>query len=145
MGSSKSMKRRVVFDTNTVLSALLFKNGRLSWLREHWRTGGCVPLLSRETAAELTRVLAYPKFGISPDDRNELLADVVPYCEVVTVTKRCAVVCRDTKDQPFLDLSYCGKADLLISGDRDLLALASKTRFAIETPEAYRNRIARDG
>jgi predicted nucleic acid-binding protein len=34
-----------------------------------------------------------------------------------------------------------GKAELLISGDRDLLTLAGKTRFLIETPEAYRVRI----
>ncbi len=143
--SLKAMKRRVVFDTNTVLSALLFANGRLSWLREHWRRGGCVPLLSRETAAELMRVLAYTKFQLSPADRNELLADVVPYCEVVAVTRRCSVVCRDAKDQPFLDLAQCGKAELLISGDRDLLALAGKTRFAIESPEAYRERVLRNG
>ena len=137
------MKRRVVFDTNTVLSALLFANGRLSWLREHWRGGGCVPLLSRETAAELTRVLAYPKFRLSLDDRHELLAEFLPYCEVVEVKKRCAAVCRDTNDQPFLDLAQSGKADLLISGDRDLLALAGKTNFGIETPEAYRNSVLR--
>jgi putative PIN family toxin of toxin-antitoxin system len=142
--SSKAMKRRVVFDTNTVLSALLFANGRLSWLREHWRTGGCVPLLSRETAAELARVLGYAKFQISPADRNELLADIVPYCEVVTVTKRCAIVCRDAKDQPFLDLAHCGKADLLISGDRDLQSLTGKTSFTIEAPEAYRSRVIRE-
>jgi putative PIN family toxin of toxin-antitoxin system len=137
------MIRRVVFDTNTVLSALLFANGRLSWLREHWRTGGCVPLLSRETAAELTRVLAYPKFRLSLDDRHELLAEFLPYCEVIDVTKRCEALCRDKKDQPFLDLTQSGKADLLISGDRDLLALAGKTSFGIETPEAYRNRVLR--
>jgi predicted nucleic acid-binding protein len=77
----------VVFDTNTVLSALLFANGRLAWLREHWRVGDCVPLLSRETAAELSRVLAYPKFQLSANDRHELMADFLPYCEVVEVEK----------------------------------------------------------
>ena len=137
------MKRRVVFDTNTVLSALLFANGRLSWLREHWSRGGCVPLLSRETAAELVRVLAYPKFRLSLDNRHELLAEFLPYCEVIDVTKRCEAIYRDKKDQPFLDLAQSGKADLLISGDGDLLALAGKTSFGIETPEAYRNRVLR--
>lgn len=141
MGAAKAMKRRVVFDTNTVLSALLFANGRLSWLREHWRGGGCVPLLSRATAAELTRVLAYPKFRLSVIDRHELLAEFLPFCEVVEVKSQCAVVCRDTNDQPFLDLAQCGRADLLISGDRDLLGLAGKTSFGIETPEAYRNAV----
>ena len=91
------MKRRVVFDTNTVLSALLFANGRLSWLREHWRGGGCVPLLSRETAAELMHVLAYPKFQLSVSDRHEVLAEFLPYCEVVEVARKFPVICRDAK------------------------------------------------
>jgi putative PIN family toxin of toxin-antitoxin system len=102
-----------------------------------------VPLLSRETAAELVRVLAYPKFRLSLADRHELLAEFLPYCEVIDVTKRCEALCRDKKDQPFLDLAQSGKADLLISGDEDLLSLAGKSRFGIETPEAYRNRVLR--
>jgi len=61
------VKQRVVFDTTTVLSALLFADGRLAWLRQHWREGGCVPLISRATAAELTRVFRYPVYGLSVD------------------------------------------------------------------------------
>jgi predicted nucleic acid-binding protein len=40
----------------------------------------------------------------------------------------------------FLDLAHSGKADSLVSGDRDLLVLAGKTKFLIETPEEYRRR-----
>jgi putative PIN family toxin of toxin-antitoxin system len=130
----------VVFDTTTVLSALLFANGRLAWLRQHWRESGCVPLISRATAAELTRVLRYPKFGLSADDARELLAEYLPYCEVVEEVERCALVCRDASDQPFLDLAQSGRADLLVSGDQDLLMLAGRTAFLIESPEAYRRR-----
>ena len=136
------MKRRVVFDTNTVVSALLFANGRLAWLRQHWREGGCVPLISRATAAELTRVLGYPKFRLSPDDRLELLADYLPYCETIEPAQRCTSVCRDGNDQPLLDLAQSGKADLLVTGDQDLLALTGQTAFLIETPEIYRERIS---
>ena len=136
------MSRRVVFDTTTVVSALLFKNGRLAWLRQHWREAGCVPLISRATAAELTRVLHYPKFGLSLDDRRELLAEYLPYCEVIEPTEKCALVCRDANDQPFLDLAQSGRAYLLVSGDQDLLALAGQTTFIIEAPEAYRRRIS---
>jgi putative PIN family toxin of toxin-antitoxin system len=132
----------VVFDTTTVVSALLFANGRLAWLRQHWRESGCVPLISRVTTAELTRVFRYPKFGLSPDDARELLGDYLPHCEVIDLPERCAIVCRDAKDQPFLDLAQSGKADVLVSGDRDLLALAGQTTFLIETPEAYRRRIS---
>ncbi len=132
---------RVVFDTTTVVSALLFVNGRLAWLRQHWKNGGCVPLVSRVTAAELTRVLAYPKFGLAPEDRHELLANYLHYCEVVELTLPCQSVCRDVNDQPFLDLAESGKAALLISGDHDLLELAGQTSFVIEAPETYRRRV----
>ena len=132
---------RVVFDTTTVVSALLFANDRLAWLRQHWREGGCVPLISRATALELTRVLGYSKFRLSPDERTELLAEYLPYWEVIEPTERCASVGRDANDQPFLDLAESGKADLLVSGDQDLLTMAGQTTFLIETPESYRRRI----
>ncbi|MHB8304140.1 MAG: putative toxin-antitoxin system toxin component, PIN family [Acidobacteriaceae bacterium] len=134
------MSQHVVFDTTTAVSALLFVNGRLAWLRRHWREGGCVPLVCRTTVAELTRVLAYPKFRLAAEERHELLADYIPYCEVVEPTERCAAVCRDGKDQPFLDLAQSGHAEVLVTGDHDLLVLAGQTRFRIETPEAYRQR-----
>lgn len=136
------MSLRVVFDTNTVLSALLFSCGRLAWLRSHWREGECIPLISRATAAELARVLAYPKFRLSPDDRLELLADYLPYCKTIEQEERCPLLCRDVNDQPFLDLAQSGKADMLVTGDRDLLSLAGQTAFQIETPDAYRRRIS---
>jgi uncharacterized protein len=144
LGARYPVKPRIVFDTNTVVSALLFANGRLAWLRTHWNEGGCVPLISRATVAELTRTLAYPKFRLSPDDRLELLGDYLPYCETVELTGRCALTCRDTKDQMFLDLAHSGRADLLVSGDNDLLELAGQTAFLIETPGAYRHRVFGD-
>ncbi len=134
--------RRVVFDTNVVLSALLFPAGRLAWLRQHWREGGAVPLISPATARELTRVLAYSKFRLSEQYRMELLAMYIPYCESLNLVNKCPVACRDPKDQSVLDLAHSGKAEFLVTGDEDLLALAGQTAFVIETPEGYRRRVA---
>jgi putative PIN family toxin of toxin-antitoxin system len=136
------MSRRVVFDTATVVSALLFAGGRLVWLRQHWSDGSCVPLISGTTAAELTRVLAYPKFRLSSDDRLELLSEYIPFCKSVEVKRRCPAICRDSNDQPFLDLAHSGRAEVLITGDRDLLELSGKTAFIVETPETYRHRVS---
>lgn len=133
---------RVVFDTTTVVSALLFADGRLAWLRQHWKEEACVPLVSRDTVAELTRVLGYPKFRLSAADRHELLAEYLSFCELVVLTGACRTLCRDINDQPFLDLAESGKGELLISGDRDLLELAGQTAFLIEAPEAYRLRVS---
>ena len=132
---------RVVFDTGTVVSALLFAHGRLAWLRAHWASGACTPLLSAATAAELTRVLAYPKFELSADEQHELLGDYLPYAEVVARPRRCPIRCRDPADQPFLDLAHGGGATVLVSGDADLLSLAGLVAFDIESPAVYRKRV----
>jgi putative PIN family toxin of toxin-antitoxin system len=134
--------RRVVFDTNVVLSALLFPRGRLAWLRLHWREGSAVPLISPATARELMRVLGYSKFKLSEQYRLELLAMYLPYCVSLDPVEKCSIECRDPKDQPLLDLAQSGKADLLVTGEEDLLALAGQTAFFIESPEEYRQRVA---
>jgi putative PIN family toxin of toxin-antitoxin system len=131
---------RVVFDTNAVISALVFTTGRLAWLRAHWRERCSIALVSRETAAELTRVLGYRKLKLSPESQFELLGDYLSFCETIEVTEICPIQCRDAKDQPFLDLAQSGTDDLLVTGDEDLLVLAGQTEFLIEAPEAYKQR-----
>ena len=66
---------RVVFDTNVVLSALVFAKGPSASLRAGWQGGLSVPLVSTATARELVRVLGYPKFRLDPDQQRELLGD----------------------------------------------------------------------
>ena len=128
--------RRFVLDTNTVLSALLFVNGRLVPLRTAWQSGELTPLLCAQTVEELLRVLAYPKFKLTPEEREELLADYLPYGEVVSpwTSKPEVPVCRDEKDQIFLDLAAIGAAHWLVTGDRDLLDLGGQMRFQIIAP-----------
>src|SRR5215469_4409888 len=136
------MTLRVVFDVSTVVSALLFQDGRLAWLRRHWRDGSCTPLLSRTTTAELVRVLNYPKFRLSQADRHELLGEYLPFCETVMINGQCPLKRRDANDQVFLDLAEIGRADVLVSGDNDLLDLSGKATFLIENPETYRQRLS---
>lgn len=135
---------RVVLDTNIVLSALIF-GGKLSALRDAWQTGLCVPLIGEETTRELMRALSYPKFRLDKFMQEELLADYLPYGEVVRIlhTRPPAVPkCRDPFDVPFLELAYAGKAKVLVTGDEDLLALADKTPFKILRADAFLRIIA---
>jgi putative PIN family toxin of toxin-antitoxin system len=117
---------RVVLDTNVVLSALLFSGGPAARVRVGWQGGRFVPLASKATAQELVRVLSYPKFKMSAAEQEELLADLMPWVEAVRVPDPPPAVpaCRDPSDLPFLHLAVAGKARALVSGDRDLLALA---------------------
>ncbi len=91
--------------------------------------------------AELKWVLGYRKLKLSDEYQFELLGDYVSDCETIEVVEVCPVRCRDAKDQPFLDLAQSGRADVLVTGNEDVLALAGQTRFVIEMPEAYRRRI----
>lgn len=131
---------RLVLDTNTVVSALLFPNGRLSWIRLAWQAGRLVPLLSRATANELMRVLVYPKFKLTQQEQDYLLADYLPWCEVIddSTVRENLVECRDPADLPFLRLALAAEADALISGDKDLLVLKPHFAVAILAPDELR-------
>lgn len=119
---------RVVLDTSVIVSALVFGGGWGAGLRAGWQARQFVPLASTVTARELMRVLGYPKFDLSATEQEELLADYLPWVEVVQVAgrPRGAPVCRDPLDQPFVDLAIVGRAHALVTGDADLLALRGK-------------------
>ena len=139
MPDSPALAPVVVLDTNLLLSALVFSGGRLAALRTAWQAGRCVPLVSQATAAELIRVLAYPKFKLSAVDREELLADYLPHCRSVRIPARLPKLptCRDVNDQVFIELAAVGKADFLVTGDRDLLVLAPAFNRRIVTAEVF--------
>ena len=123
-----SVAVRVVLDTNVVLSALAFRGGAAGQVRLAWQRGLLLPLASAATVQELVRVLAYPKFRLSQAEQDELLADYLPYAEVVRIPQPPPTVpeCRDALDLPFLHLAVAGTAQLLVSGDRDLLVIATE-------------------
>lgn len=135
------MTLRVVFDTNVVVSALRFQAGHLAWLRAHWASRVVRVLGSRATVDEVIAVLAYPKFELTPADVTALLAEFVPYVEVVAVKHfPDAPKCRDADDQKFIDLALGGGADVLVTGDKDLLALGATAPFSVESPAQYARR-----
>lgn len=134
---------RVVLDTNVLVSALLFHKGSLAWLRHAWQSDAIRLLASRDTARELIRVLAYPKFKLTAADREELLDDYLPWCETVAVPDTIEVhECREPFDRPFLALALAAKADALITGDGDLLTVADGFAVPILTPAAFQGRVS---
>ena len=116
---------RVVLDTNCIVSALLFSKQKMAWLRYAWQSGEITPLVSRDTANELIKVLAYPKFKLNQAEQSLLLADFLPYAEIVNTIEAPLNLpkLRDSADQMFLSLAVVGKADMLVSGDNDLLVI----------------------
>ena len=129
---------RVVLDTNCIVSALLFSRGRLAWLRRAWQSGRFVPLVSRVTAEELIRVLAYPKFKLDAAEREALLADYLPYTETfTTVDQPSPAGLRDPADAVFIALAQQAGADVLVSGDEDILVLRETLSVAVMEPARF--------
>ena len=98
-----------------------------------------MPLASQATATEAIRVLGYPKFKLSAAERDELLADYLPYCRSVRIPARLPrlPLCRDANDQMFIELAAVGKAAFLVTGDKDLQALSSEFGGRIVTADAF--------
>ena len=130
---------RVALDANVALAALVFAQGRLAALREAWQQGRCRPLASAAATAEFLRALTYPKFRLSDKDREELVADYLPYCTAVRTLRKLPIVRagRDPHDRAFLEPTMIGKADYLVTGDADLLGLASGFARPMVTPAAF--------
>jgi putative PIN family toxin of toxin-antitoxin system len=128
---------RFVFDTNILISASLLPDSLPASVLKQGENKGLV-LYSEDTLAELFSVLQRPKFKKYIDDETlaELLAQIqqnwinIPILQTVQV-------CRDPKDNKFLDLALNGEADYLITGDDDLLELHPFQGISILTPRAF--------
>lgn len=128
---------RIVVDTNTLVSAAIkLRSTPAESVRKALREG--VVLNSEATWQELHEVLLRPKFErYRPHHvRQEFLRRLYQALKQVdTVTELHA--CRDPRDDKFLELAVSGHADIIITGDADLLTLHPFRGIAILTPVAY--------
>ena len=116
---------RVVLDTNCIVSALLFRTGRLTKLRDAWNSRLITPIVCNQTVLKLLRVLAYPKFKLEQSDIEILLSEFLPFTEVVHLPDELEIPVglQDPDDAVFIHLAIQSHADMLISGDAHLLQL----------------------
>jgi putative PIN family toxin of toxin-antitoxin system len=127
---------RVVVDTNVLVSAAL-KDKSLPALTVHLvaQRGGL--LKSAATERQLIEVLARPYLAplIAPEARD-WLTKLLAAAELVTITERIAA-CRDPTDDQFLELAVNGHADLIVTGDADLLVLNPFRGIPIVAPATF--------
>lgn len=127
---------RVVVDTNVFVSAAL-KDKSLPALAVHVVEQSGVLLKSIATERQLFEVLARPYFAslISPVT-HDWLKTILAAAETVVIAERIAA-CRDPTDDKFLELAVNGHAELIVSGDADLLALNPFRGIPIVTPATF--------
>lgn len=124
MGQTGQALTRVVLDTNVVVSALVFE-GPSNRLVAAWQQRRFRLLVSQQLLTEYLRVLHYPKFHLTQDDIRSLVEEeLLPFITPVTVSRVPRVVLADPSDDQVLGCAAAGKADVVVTGDRHLLALA---------------------
>jgi len=90
-------------------------------LIEAWKTGAFQLVTSEQMLTELFEVLARPKFAryFTQDDARELGDLIYERAEVVEPAIH-VTLCRDPKDDIFLDTAIAGQVNYLVTGDDDL-------------------------
>jgi len=127
---------RVVVDTNIFVSAAL-KQGSLPYIALYEASQRCVLLKSAVTEAQFFEVMARDTIAplIAPAARD-WLTRIMAAAELVAITERRAE-CRDPTDDKFLELAVNGRADLIVTGDKDLLVLNPFQGIPIVSPATF--------
>ena len=131
---------RVVIDTNVLISGLFSTTSTPALAVEKAVTKAQLVATS-ETLRELIETLLLPKFDryVSRESRERLLERVASLVDIVEVLQQVRAS-RDSKDDKFLEAAVNGRANVLVTGDRDLLDLNPFRGVAIVTPADYLGR-----
>ena len=134
------MKMNAVFDTNLLISGVLWKGTPFQLLR--WAEERHLRIYtSLEILAEVYRVLHYPKFQQYIDNQQsspgELFAKIASLCTVVQVDQVVKGVCSDADDEKFLSCARTANVEALVSGDKHLLDLKRHRSIRILTAREF--------
>jgi uncharacterized protein len=134
---------RLVLDTNVLVSAVLSPNS-VSAKVLNWGEDNGIILYSAATLTELLSVLGRSKFAkyIDADDIEGLSVRIKTAWFPVEILKE-VKLCRDTKDDKFIEVALNGDASYLITGDTDLLILHPIQNIFVINPRTFWDEITR--
>ncbi len=130
-------RERVVIDTNVLISGLLFSTSTPARAVDKAVTTAQL-VATTATLRELIGKLHSPKFDryVRRERRDALLERIASLVEIIDVLQRIRAS-RDPKDDKFLEAAVNGRADVLVTGDKDLLELNPFRRIVILSPADY--------
>ncbi len=127
---------RVVLDTNVLVSGLAYPGSIPGRIVATWRQGGLDVVLSRYILDELVRVLPrLPRIQLTTAEIRDLADSLMFLADMVEPQGEPDKELRDDADQPVLLTLLAARADYLITGDKDLLALGA--RYPVLTPAEF--------
>jgi putative PIN family toxin of toxin-antitoxin system len=137
---------RAIIDTNVFIAGLLWR-GSPHVLLEHARAGTLTVISSSTLIAELADVLGRAKFAAilskTSTSLERTIAEVRQLAELIDPPPLERPVCRDSTDDHVLALALSANADMVVSGDDDLLVLRSFANIPIVTPADAVQRLVR--
>ena len=135
---------RIVLDTNVLVSGLMFPSGAPGRIVGAGFDAQFDVVSSREQLEEIARVLAYPKIRrvLKWDEHRveQFVEGLYLKMDMVTSGSFAVEDLRDATDLPILAALVSANADVLVTGDRDLLVL--RDRYNVETPAEFLQRLS---
>ncbi len=127
-------RTRLVVDTNVLISWLIGRRLReLDAVLVQEKFQLCFSTRSLAELAEVTRRPKMRKY-FTQARAEESIERLVRMAHIVKREPKVVPVCRDAKDDFLLALAKAAKADLLVTGDDDLLVLKKYGKTRIVTP-----------
>ena len=134
-----SLTEKFIIDTNILISSFLIRNSVTFKAMETARSKGLL-LFSEDTFLEFELVLFRRKFDkyFSKEERLQIVEKLHDEAFFVPVASNIQL-CRDPKDDKFLDLAIDTDASCIITGDKDLLVLHPFRNIPILSPATFLN------
>ena len=127
---------RLVLDTNVLVSGIAYPQSTPGRIISAWKQGALGVVLSRYILDEMVRVLPrLPRVALNEEEIRDLADSFLFLAEIVEPVNAKERKLRDKADAAVLGTLLASSADYLITGDKDLLALAAK--YPVVTPAAF--------
>ena len=129
---------RVVVDTNVLISTALTRTGPPRRVVDLVRADNGILLFSDQTFAELRQRILGSRFDryVGTESRAAFVALLAAVAEWVPIAGA-RLGCRDPTDDKILETALMGRADHLVTGDGDLLAMSPFHGIPIITPARF--------
>ena len=130
---------RVVLDTNVLISGLAYPNSVPGKIVSTWDSHSVHVVMCKFQLQEIARVLAYPKIRKLLAWDETFVRQLLLRVELIDISEITVLVPNDADDSPILATLIAASADILITGDRDLLSMSEQ--YPIETPSQFAQRL----
>ena len=136
------MKNKVVFDTNILISALVFPGGNPDKVLRLARIGEIELLISPFILHEFERVLR-EKFNYRKGGVTQRLARIANISTLVEPSERVLIIEKDEPDNRILECAVGANAEFIVSGDKHLLELGEFADIRIVSATEFLSLMAR--